>query len=153
MPILNSKLRGETLLEQPCIGLRVYSRRKKDQGMKNQPPTTHQTSHPSVCTLEETSIPTPKSLASVIPTPKSLCSNNSSTQNTFSANLQVPITIRKGTRICTKHPIAKHVSYHRLSPTMRAFTTNLSSIEIQRTYRRFGYSKVEASCFGRNTDT
>ena len=52
MPILNSKLRGETLLEQPCIGLRVYSRRKKDQGMKNQPPATHQTSHPSVCTLE-----------------------------------------------------------------------------------------------------
>ena len=39
-PILNSNLREEALLEQPCIKLLDYSRRKKDQGMENQPSTT-----------------------------------------------------------------------------------------------------------------
>ena len=40
VPILNSNLREEALLEQPCIKLLDYSRRKKDQGMENQPSTT-----------------------------------------------------------------------------------------------------------------
>ena len=130
MPILNSNLRGETLLEQPCIELYIYSRRKQDQGMENQPPTTHQPSHPSVCTLEETCIPTHKYLPSVIPAAKSFSFDNSSAENTSSDTVNVPIAIRKGTRVCTKHPIATHASYHRLSTTMRAFTANLSSVEI-----------------------
>ncbi|RVW78705.1 Retrovirus-related Pol polyprotein from transposon RE1 [Vitis vinifera] len=53
-----------------------------------------------------------------------------SAESTSSDDLNVPIAFRKGARICTKHLIAKHVSYHRLSPTMRAFPTNLFSVEI-----------------------
>ena len=58
MPILNSNSGEETLLGQPCIKLHVYLRRKRDQGVENQPLITHQASHPSVCTLEEIGIPT-----------------------------------------------------------------------------------------------
>nr|CAN65787.1 hypothetical protein VITISV_032262 [Vitis vinifera] len=61
---------------------------------------------------------------------KSLSFDNSSAESTSSDDLNVPIAFRKGARICTKHLIAKHVSYHRLSPTMRAFPTNLFSVEI-----------------------
>ena len=98
--------------------------------LENQPPTTHKTSHSSVYAMAKTIIPTPKSLQFVILTSKSLFSDNSSAENTFSDDLNVLIVVRKGTKVCTKHPIVKHVSYHRLSPTMRAFTTNLSSVEI-----------------------
>ena len=41
--------------------------------------------------------------------------------------LDVPIALRKCVRSCTSHPISKFVSYHRLSPSYRAFATNLSS--------------------------
>ena len=90
----------------------------------------NQTSDLSVCTLEEIGIPTPKSLPFVIMVAKSLSFDNSSAESTSSDDLNVPIAFRKGARICTKHLIAKHVSYHRLSPTMRAFPTNLFSVEI-----------------------
>lgn len=43
-------------------------------------------------------------------------------------NLDLPIAQRKGVRTCTEHPIAKFVPYHRLSPSFKAFATNLSSI-------------------------
>lgn len=45
-------------------------------------------------------------------------------------NLDLPIAIRKGVRNCTKHPLAKFVSYHRLSPTHISFLTSLDSIVI-----------------------
>ena len=130
VPTLNSNLGGETLLEQPRIQLCVYLRRKKDQGIENQPPTIHRTSYLSVCTLEETSILTPKSLPFVIPAAKSLSLDNSSVDNTSIDALNVLIAISKDTKGCTKHPIAQHVSYHIPSPTLRAFTTNLCNVEI-----------------------
>ena len=55
-----------------------------------------------------------------------------SNEKSLSNDLDVPIAIRKGTRSCTMHHIAKYVSYHRLSPKYRAFTTNLSSVSIPR---------------------
>ena len=98
--------------------------------MENQSSTSHQTSHLSVYTLEEIGILTPKSTPSVIPATKFLSSDISSVESTSIDDRNTPIAIRKGTRVCTKHLIAKHVSYHRLSPTTRAFTTNPSSVEI-----------------------
>lgn len=38
--------------------------------------------------------------------------------------------LKKSTRVCTKHSIAKRISCHRLFPTMRVFTTTTSNVEI-----------------------
>ena len=47
-------------------------------------------------------------------------------------DLDVPIAFWKGVRSCTTHPIADFVSYERLSPQFRAFTANLSKVDIPR---------------------
>ena len=47
-------------------------------------------------------------------------------------DLNLPIALRKGTRACTKHPIAKYISYDNLSENYRAFTTNISKLVIPR---------------------
>ncbi|RVW12310.1 Retrovirus-related Pol polyprotein from transposon TNT 1-94 [Vitis vinifera] len=47
-------------------------------------------------------------------------------------DLDLPIALRKGTRACTKHPIAKYISYSNLSNNYRAFTTNISKLVIPR---------------------
>ena len=129
MPIQNSSLGGETLIEQPCIELHIYLRRKKDQGWKInlQQLTKH---HIQVHMPWQKQVFQPLNHFNLLFTSKSLFSDNSSAENTFSDDLNVLIVVRKGTKVCTKHRIVKHVSYHRLSPTMRAFTTNLSSVEI-----------------------
>lgn len=55
------------------------------------------------------------------------------TQNLDSTDLNLPITTRKGVRNCTKHPIAKYLSYQKISETHKAFLTNISSISLPRT--------------------
>ena len=47
--------------------------------------------------------------------------------------LDVPIALRKGVSSCTKHSISKFVSFDNLSPLFRAFTKNLSRIDVPRT--------------------
>ena len=47
-------------------------------------------------------------------------------------DLDVPISFCKGVRSCIAHPIVDFVSYERLSPQFRAFTTNLSKVDIPR---------------------
>ncbi|KAH9753027.1 protein kinase domain-containing protein [Citrus sinensis] len=68
-------------------------------------------------------------------------------------DLDVPIALRKGTRSCTLHPISKYVSYHRLSPSFRAFAANLSVIAIPKSvqdalsipeWRDAGYAEMRA---------
>ena len=49
------------------------------------------------------------------------------------SNLDIPIALRKGVRSCTEHPIAKQVSYHRLSKSHNAFTTKISHLFIPKT--------------------
>lgn len=49
------------------------------------------------------------------------------------SNLDAPIALRKGTRECTKYPlypISNFVSYHKLSPTFRAFSASITEDEI-----------------------
>lgn len=41
-------------------------------------------------------------------------------------DLSISIAYHKGTRTCIKHPILDFVSFRKLSPNFRAFTTNLS---------------------------
>jgi len=45
-------------------------------------------------------------------------------------NLDLPITLRKGVRNCTKHPLDNFLSYHRLSPTHKSFLTSMDAIVI-----------------------
>ncbi|RVX10349.1 Retrovirus-related Pol polyprotein from transposon RE1 [Vitis vinifera] len=47
-------------------------------------------------------------------------------------DLDLSIALRKGTRACTKHPIAKYISYSNLSDNYRAFTTNISKLVVPR---------------------
>ena len=47
--------------------------------------------------------------------------------------LDIPIAIKKGVRSCTSHPIAKFISYHRLSENYRAFSSSLSNLVIPKT--------------------
>ena len=41
-------------------------------------------------------------------------------------NLDKPIALQKGVRLCTKNPISNFVSYHRLSSSFQGFVTHLS---------------------------
>ena len=89
-----SQTRVETLLPM-SIELPVYTRLRFNPNIENLPinPWHGQSSSPSS--------PIPSNLP-INPTPLS------------SFDLDVPIAIRKGVRNCAKHPIANHLSYHRL---------------------------------------
>ena len=56
------------------------------------------------------------------------CELNSNSQ--VLSDLDMPIALRKGTRSCAKYPLSNFVSYHNLSPSFYAFTSQLSSVEI-----------------------
>ena len=47
-------------------------------------------------------------------------------------DLDIPIAIRKGARSYTNHPIARYLSYHRLSDNHKAFTSKISHLSIPR---------------------
>lgn len=46
------------------------------------------------------------------------------------SNFDIPIALRKGVRSCTSHLMSNFVSYSKLSSSLVAFTTKLSSVEI-----------------------
>ena len=47
-------------------------------------------------------------------------------------DLELPITLRKGVRSYTQHPISYFLGYSKLSPKFKLFTTNLDNIAIPR---------------------
>lgn len=51
----------------------------------------------------------------------------------YSNDLDLPIALRKGKRTCTQHPIGNFVSYDKLSPSYKAFTTTLTETQIPKT--------------------
>ncbi|KAK4270798.1 hypothetical protein QN277_019568 [Acacia crassicarpa] len=53
---------------------------------------------------------------------------------TSSEDLLWPIALRKGKRSCTQHPIAKYVSYKKLSPHMKTFVVNVEKESIPRNF-------------------
>ena len=56
--------------------------------------------------------------------------------------LNMPIACRKGVRSCTQHPIGNFISYDKLSPTFRAFTSNIIEIQVpQNIQEAFKYPK------------
>lgn len=48
-------------------------------------------------------------------------------------DLDFLISLRKGTRKCTQHPISNFVSFENLSPSHKAFLTHLNLIQIPKT--------------------
>ncbi|KAK3028554.1 hypothetical protein RJ639_039076 [Escallonia herrerae] len=98
--------------------LKVYSRRQKNP----KPVEPHM--HPEPC---QTDVPSP--------TPTEVIQGNldssSSTDDLCLLNdLNKPIAHRKGVRSCTKLPISQFVSHEKLSPSFRAFTTNLDNTTV-----------------------
>ncbi|RVW89009.1 Retrovirus-related Pol polyprotein from transposon TNT 1-94 [Vitis vinifera] len=60
--------------------------------------------------------------------------------------LNMPIAWRKGVRSCTQHPIGNFISYDKLSPTFRAFTSSIIEIQVpQNIHEAFKYPKWKAA--------
>ncbi|RVX07945.1 Retrovirus-related Pol polyprotein from transposon TNT 1-94 [Vitis vinifera] len=60
--------------------------------------------------------------------------------------LNIPIAWRKGVRSCTQHPIGNFISYDKLSPTFRAFTSSITEIQVpQNIHEAFKYPKWKAA--------
>ena len=60
--------------------------------------------------------------------------------------LNMPIAWRKGVRSCTQHPIGNFISYDKLSPTFRAFTSKITEIQVPRDIQEaFKYPKWKAA--------
>ncbi|RVX01050.1 Retrovirus-related Pol polyprotein from transposon TNT 1-94 [Vitis vinifera] len=60
--------------------------------------------------------------------------------------LNMPIAWRKGVRSCTQHPIGNFISYDKLSPTFRAFTSSITEIQVpQNIQEAFKYPKWKAA--------
>lgn len=87
----------------------VFSRRKKDKKTESQEQLLH---------CQEPDDPQGKIIPEII--------DNSETVD----DSDLPIAIQKGVRSCTKHPLSNFVSYEKLSPSFRAFTSQLSCREI-----------------------
>ena len=56
----------------------------------------------------------------------------STSQPNVLSDLDIPIANRKGVWKCTIHPIAKYLSYHKLSENYKAFTSKISHLVIPR---------------------
>ena len=64
---------------------------------------------------------------------KSASLEHESCSNSKVDDSNLPISIQKGVRSYTQHPLSKYVSYKNLSPIFCAFTSQLSSMEIPNT--------------------
>lgn len=56
--------------------------------------------------------------------------SNSKSKNLPFSDLDVPIAVEKGNRLCICHPMSNFVSYKNLSPSFSAFTSQFSCVEI-----------------------
>lgn len=90
--------------------LLVYTRKRPHQRSQSPPmiPELDQSSTLGTDTQDSTGTSTPKT--------------NQIPVSTVPSDLEIPIALRKGRRTCTNHPIAKYLSYEKLSPQHRAFT-------------------------------
>ena len=50
--------------------------------------------------------------------------------DSINADLDLPITVRKGVRSCTQYPLTNFLSYHRISQNHKGFLASLDSIEV-----------------------
>ena len=66
----------------------------------------------------------------------SLAKSTEPTLDISKSDLDWPIALGKGTKTCTKHPLHLFLSYSKLSPTHKAFLTNLHTIPIPKTFSK-----------------
>lgn len=121
--IMESELGGELLqMDQnnPKPKLQFYIRRKS-QGNA----------------IDPNILPVTEQLKSLDNGPSSTQGNSKLTPSNSSSvdfsDLDVPIATRKGVRSYTKDPIAKYLSYKKLSNSHKAFLSNISNLHVSRT--------------------
>ena len=111
-----TKTNEESLPRIQAPELRVYSRRKHLPITTQTAPLHSPTPDPN--SFPQVSDPVSHSTSTHMSIP---CQSNET---------DLPIALRKGIRLCTKHPLAKYVSHSHLSSSFSAFTTKLSSVDI-----------------------
>ena len=99
--------------------LQVYSRRKR--------PIVHST---PIQASESTPDPEHESIPNEVTTFTYISPNEPEHIVDLSNFCDLPIATRKGTRTCAKHPMHLFMSYENLSPSHKAFLTNICSILI-----------------------
>ena len=136
MPSKGVSLAGGELLQTDHHDLdselQVYTRKRFHQKNKdlNVDSAHNQPENPSNGTVSSrnptsTSSPPPSTLPNSSQIDSSTISNHLPTIS----HLDIPIAIRKGVRSC---PIAKYLSYHRLSKNHKAFTSRISHLFVPR---------------------
>lgn len=100
--------------------VKYYNRRKKQEVIQEQDPYSHE---PLQASSSEPIPETGNVTIPLIPTPELVPEDQ---------NLDQPITLKKGVRSCTQHPLANFVSYHSLSPTFHKFSIAFSAISVPR---------------------
>ncbi|CAM8951770.1 unnamed protein product [Rhodiola kirilowii] len=129
----------------PISEVLVYKRKKRQNV---DPPLTSNlpASNPSVGPGNNTSIaPIPVIVEPIL---ESAHGEPNISYETCVNDLSEPIALRKGVRECTKHPIARHVSYQNLSPQFRAFTLSITDDEIPKTiHEALGIPKWREAVF------
>lgn len=137
--IIESEIGGETLIKDDNPELKVYFRKKFHKGGAN----------PIVSPVEiQSDLPSEGPI-------DNLSSNSSSGNPSYSSNdlsdlsfpdinlsisvrknipdLDVPIAERKGSRMCTKHPMSNYLSYDKLSHTHKAYVSRISNLFVPKT--------------------
>ena len=102
--------------------LLTYSRRKRlGKEIEHTIPVTH----------DQDSKPSPNSAPINSSMETSNCENTASVTD----DLHIPITLRKGVRSCTSHPINRFVSYEGLSPAYHAFVSAIDNVQVSKSIK------------------
>lgn len=115
-PIESSNLDIDKGIQESNPPLQVYSRRKR---------LTDQTTQPQL----SPHVPAPNTYPE--PVEPSETPNQTDHEDHNQPNdLDLPIALRKGTRTCTQHPLCLSLTYQNLSPSHKAFLSNLHTIPV-----------------------
>lgn len=111
--------------KEPNLELLVYNRKKTHQ--KSREPTIAP-KHGQSKVPSDDSLNIQGTQNSNLPAGTPIISDRKETPSQVPINLNIPIAIRKETRTCTKHPLAKYLSYDKLSHKHRALLQILSLV-------------------------
>ena len=132
----------------------IHDRWSNARRDKTLPPTTQSTPQFKVysrrCIVPDTLMPCHEAKLEIMP--KSGLDNSSSFSHSslpidlVPSDLDFPITLRKGDRSCTIHPISNFISCHILSSSFFVFTSYFFSIEISKNVQEaFGDPRWKAA--------
>ncbi|KAK0599083.1 hypothetical protein LWI29_002191 [Acer saccharum] len=131
-----SQDKNPNLGNYPAVELKVYTRRKTNDSrvQSHQRPDQSQSPRPEPDTTQQGKISVTNPLLPLTPMSKPSLPSKSMPKpvekpvnvEQSETDLDIPIAIRKGVRSCTSHPIAKFMSYHRLSENYKAFSSSLA---------------------------